>query len=117
LCGRDRHDLLSFAVPYIRVLAPVQSIAGNLPHNRLRKVKGVVNNQIKGRPFTDFASPLRCYYWCNEVLIVHLTHEVDGRASIKTAEVIKQACKPPVFREGTTPRSDVLAVRTNFVFA
>src|SRR5438552_14598070 len=91
LRGRDWHDILSLAVCHRDVLILILGIAGNLLGGPLRKVKRVVDDQIQRRPFTDFASRI--------TIVAHLTNEVDGRASIKTAEIVKHARIPPVLRE------------------
>src|SRR5213080_4316331 len=88
---RDRHDVLSLAVFQLRVLAAVPGISGDFVlRRRSRQIKRVVDDQIQCRPFSDFARIIK---------VPHLTNEVDGRASIKTAEIVKHARIPSVLRE------------------
>src|SRR5437764_6777052 len=103
--GRDRHDVLVLAVFQLRVVTSVLGIAGNLLGGRLRRVKGVVDHQIQCRPFTDFASRTN---------VAHLTNEVDGRASIKTAEIVKHARIPAVLRKRAKSWSYEAVVKINF---
>src|SRR5438105_9294933 len=92
--------------------SPVPGVAGNCLGNRLREAKRVVNYQIKCRPFADLTSKFRV----KEEQVGHLTNEVDGRASIKAAEIVKHARIPAVFRERATPRSEEVPVHIQSSF-
>ena len=71
LRSRDRYDVLILAIFDLRVLTRVPGITWNLLGNRLWEVKRVVNDQIKCRPFTDFA---------RGAIVPVLPNVVDGRA-------------------------------------
>src|SRR5207302_7672920 len=86
LRGRDRHDVLSFAVFQLRVLAAVPGISGDFVlRRRSRQIKRVVDDQIQCRPFTDFA---------RLKFVRVLPNVVDGRAGIESAEIVKYARIP-----------------------
>src|SRR5207249_9102206 len=104
--SRDRHDILSLAVCHRDVLILILGIAGNWLGGRLQEAKRVVDDQIQCRPFTDFASRI--------TIVAHLTNEVDGRASIKTAEIVKHARIPAVLREGAKSWSYEPVVKIKF---
>ena len=104
LRGRDRYDVLILAVFHIRVLTRVPGITWNLLGNRLREVKRVVNDQIKCRPFTDFA---------RGAIVPVLPNVVNDETGIESAEIVKHACIPAVSRERTKSRSYDAAEKIN----
>src|SRR5262249_12305146 len=75
-------------------------MAGNWLGNFLRKVKGVVQHQIKCRPFTDFA---------RLVIVPILPNVVNDKTGIESAEIVKQARIPAVSRVRAKSRSYVAA--------
>src|SRR5207237_3158945 len=85
--GRDWHDVLLLAISHLRILTRVLGITGNWLGNPWWKVKRVVDHQIKGRPFTDFAG-------C--VIVPILSNVVNDSTGIESAEVVKQS-RVPVF--------------------
>src|SRR5438552_15385769 len=104
LRGRDRYDVLILAIFHIRLLTHVPSITWNLPSNRLLEIKRVVNDQIKRRPFTDFA---------RGAIVPVLPNVVNDETSIESAEIVKHACIPAVSRERTKSRSYDAAEKIN----
>src|SRR5207249_12263532 len=91
--GRDRRDVFFLALCHLRVFFLILGIAGNWLGGPLRKVKRIVDDQIKCRPFTDFARITREY-----VTVRILPNVMNDRASINSAEVVKQARVPAVLR-------------------
>src|SRR5437016_3837091 len=103
---RDRHNVLSLAVFQLRVLAAVPGISGDFVlRRRSRQIKGVVDDQIQCRPFTDLAY---------EVSVPILPNAVDGRAGIESAEIVKHARIPAVSRERAKSWSYEPVVKINF---
>src|SRR5437773_11513456 len=105
LRGRDRYNVLILAIFDLRVLTHVPSITWNLLGNRLLEIKRVVNDQIKRRPFTDFA---------RGAIVPVLPNVVNDETSIESAEIVKHACIPAVSRERTKSRSYDAAEKINF---
>ncbi len=81
--------------------------------HRSRQVKRVVKNEVQCRPFTNFA---RLTVTREVATLAHLTNEVNGRASVKAAEIVKHARVPAVSRERAKSRSYELVGHSKSVF-
>src|SRR4029077_2590768 len=100
--GRDWHDVLLLVISHLRILTRVLGITGNWLGNPWWKVERVVDHQIKGRPFTDFAG-------C--VLVPVLPDVVNDSTGIQTAEIVEQARVPVVSRIRAKSRSYEAAIK------
>src|SRR5262245_17457868 len=104
LCSRDRNNDLIVTTVCVRILAAVAGIARNFASGHgSRQVKGVVQHQIKCRPFSDFA-----------IKVPILANVMDDKSRIESAQVVKQARIPAVSRKRAESRSAEAAIKINF---
>src|SRR5262249_6785328 len=94
--GRDWTAAFVLAVCHLDVLPRVLGIAWNWLGNLLRQVKRIVDDQIKGRPFTDSARP---------IIVQILTNVVNDKIGIECVDIVEKARVAVVSRIRAKSRS------------